>query len=41
MIVLDECGFIDNLDDIYKSIIVPATLHRPNCDRVGFASPQD
>ncbi len=28
---LDEAGFISNLDYIYKSVIIPATSHRPDC----------
>lgn len=39
MIVIDECGFVDNLDYIYKSIIVPATLHRPNCKIIFISTP--
>lgn len=31
MIILDEAGFITNLDYLYKSVIVPATTHRPDC----------
>jgi phage FluMu gp28-like protein len=31
LIIIDECGFVTNLDYIYKSVIIPATLHRPNC----------
>lgn len=31
LIVLDEAGFIMNLDYLYKSVIVPATTHRPHC----------
>jgi hypothetical protein len=31
LITLDEAAFINNLDYLYKSIIMPATTHRPNC----------
>jgi hypothetical protein len=37
LIILDEAGFITNLDYLYKSVIIPATTHRPNC-RVVFSS---
>lgn len=30
-IVLDECGFMNHLSYLYKSVIIPATTHRPNC----------
>lgn len=30
-IVLDECGFMSNLAYLYKSVIIPATTHRPDC----------
>lgn len=39
MIVIDEAGFVDNLAYIYASIIVPATLHRPNCKIVFISTP--
>lgn len=31
-IVLDECGFMSNLSYLYKSVIIPATTHRPDCE---------
>lgn len=37
MIVIDEAGFVVNLEYIYRSIIIPATLHRPDC-RIVFVS---
>ncbi len=37
LIVIDEAGFVGNLDYIYSSVIIPATLHRPNC-RILFIS---
>lgn len=39
LIILDEAGFISNLEYIYKSIIVPATLHRPNCKIIMISTP--
>jgi hypothetical protein len=39
LIVIDEAGFVDNLSYIYKSIIVPATLHRPNCKILFISTP--
>jgi hypothetical protein len=39
LIIIDEAGFVDNLDYVYKSIIVPATLHRPNCKIVFISTP--
>lgn len=39
MIVIDEAGFVENLSYIYSSIIVPATLHRPNCKIVFISTP--
>jgi hypothetical protein len=31
LIIIDEAGFTDKLEYLYKSVIVPATTHRPNC----------
>ena len=39
LIIIDECGFVTNLDYIYKSIITPATLHRPNCKVIFISTP--
>lgn len=39
LIILDEAGFISNLDYLYKSIIVPATTHRPNCKIILISTP--
>jgi hypothetical protein len=39
LIIIDECGFVGNLDYIYKSIIIPATLHRPNCKIILVSTP--
>lgn len=37
LIIIDEAGFVEKLEYIYRSIIIPATLHRPNC-RIVFVS---
>lgn len=39
LIIIDECGFVSNLEYIYKSVIVPSTLHRPNCRIVMISTP--
>lgn len=39
LIIIDECGFVGNLDYIYKSVIIPATLHRPNCKIILLSTP--
>lgn len=39
MIILDEVGYVMNLGYLYKSIIVPATTHRPNCKIVMISTP--
>jgi hypothetical protein len=39
LIIIDECGFVGNLDYIYKSVIIPATLHRPNCKVILISTP--
>lgn len=39
MIIIDECGFVTELNYIYKSIIVPSTLHRPNCKIIFVSTP--
>lgn len=39
LIIIDECGFVSNLDYIYKSIIIPATLHRPKCKIIFISTP--
>ncbi len=38
-IVLDECGFISNLSHLYKSVIIPATTHRPTCKVILISTP--
>lgn len=39
MVILDECGFIEKLEYIYKSVIIPATTHRPNCRILLISTP--
>jgi hypothetical protein len=39
LIILDEAGFITNLDYLYKSVIIPATTHRPNCKVALISTP--
>lgn len=39
LIILDEAGFITNLDYLYKSVIIPATTHRPKCRIVFISTP--
>lgn len=38
-IILDEVGFMDSLEYLYKSIIVPATTHRPKCKIIMISTP--
>lgn len=39
LIIIDECAFVSNLDYIYESVIVPSTLHRPNCPIIFISTP--
>lgn len=39
LIIIDEAGFVDKLDYVYTSIIIPATLHRPNCKIILVSTP--
>ena len=41
MIGLDEAGFMSRLDYLYKSVIIPATTHRPDCDIIVISTPPD
>lgn len=41
LIVLDEAGFMSRLDYLYKSVIIPATTHRPNCRILVFSTPPE
>jgi len=39
LILLEEAGFIDALDYLYKSILIPATTHRPDCEIILISTP--
>lgn len=39
LIILDECGFVGNLDYVYKSVIIPATTHRPEARIILISTP--
>lgn len=39
LIIVDECGFVGNLDYLYKSVIVPATMHRPEAKIIMISTP--
>lgn len=39
LIILDECGFMANLDYLYKSVIIPATTHRPKAKVIMISTP--
>lgn len=39
LIIIDECGFVADLDYLYKSVIIPATTHRPNCRIILISTP--
>lgn len=39
LIIIDECGFVANLDYIYKSVIIPATTHRPKARIILISTP--
>lgn len=41
LIILDEAGFMSRLDYLYKSVIIPATTHRPDCDILVFSTPPE
>jgi hypothetical protein len=41
LIILDEAGFMSRLDYLYKSVIIPATTHRPNCRILVFSTPPE
>lgn len=41
LIILDEAAFMSRLDYIYKSVIIPATTHRPDCEILVFSTPPD
>lgn len=39
LIILDECGFVNNLSELYRNVIIPATTHRPNCKIIMISTP--
>jgi hypothetical protein len=39
LIVLDEAAFMSNLNYLYRSVIIPATTHRPDCKILVFSTP--
>lgn len=39
LIILDEVGFISNLEYLYKSVIIPSTTHRPNAKVIMVSTP--
>jgi len=39
LMILEEAGFIDCLEYLYKSVIVPATTHRPDCEIIMISTP--
>ena len=39
LIIIDECGFVGNLDYVYKSVIIPATTHRPEAKIILISTP--
>lgn len=41
LIILDECGFVANLDKLYRNVIIPATTHRPNCKIILISTPPE
>ena len=41
LIILEEAGFISKLEQIYSSVIVPTTMHRPDCKIVLLTTPPE
>lgn len=41
LMILDEAGFMARLNYLYRSVIVPATTHRPDCKILVFSTPPD
>lgn len=41
LIILDEAGFMSRLNYLYKSVIIPATTHRPHCRVLVFSTPPE
>lgn len=41
LIILEEAGFISKLERIYTSVIVPTTMHRPDCKIMLLTTPPE
>lgn len=41
LIILSEAGFISNLHYLFKSVIIPATTHRPDCRVIMLSTPPE
>jgi hypothetical protein len=41
LIILSEAGFISNLHYLFKSVIIPATTHRPDCRVLMLSTPPE
>lgn len=41
LIILEEAGFISKLENIYYSVIVPTTMHRPDCKILLLTTPPE
>lgn len=41
LIILSEAAFISNLHYLFKSVIIPATTHRPNCRVLMLTTPPE
>lgn len=41
LILIDEAGFVKNLDYLYKSVIIPATMHRPDAKVIFTSTPPE
>ncbi len=41
LIILEEAGFISKLEQLYRSVIVPTTTHRPECKIVLISTPPE
>lgn len=41
LIILEEAGFISKLESIYYSVIVPTTMHRPDCKILLLTTPPE
>jgi len=41
LIIIDEAGFVENLDYLYRSVIIPMRRHRPNLKVVMSSTPSE